>query len=405
MATFEYRVRDNSGTPVRAQMEADSVAQVRDLLRAKGLTIIDIKAPGKGLNQDISIPFLDNKPPGLRVVAVFSRQLSTMINAGMPLVQALAVLQRQSESKAMKGILRSVRGDVEGGLPLSEAMAKFPKVFNRLYINLVKAGETSGALDVVLDRVSVFQEKDLALRGKVKKALTYPTIVLILAAAITYGMLMFIVPVFVNILTDLEAELPLITRLIVAISDFLRTTWWLGLLTVVGVVVGYRFFYRTPQGRRTIDALKLRIPLIGNISRKGSVATFARTFSLLTASGVNIVETLDITKGTADNAIVQETIDDARRTVLIGEPMSSSFASSPVMPPMVTSMTAIGEETGALDTMMDKVADFYEREVDEAVDSMAAALEPLMIVLIGGVIGFIVVGMFVPMFSVINAIS
>ncbi|MEF2277754.1 type II secretion system F family protein [Deinococcus sp. YIM 134068] len=405
MPVYEYRVRDRSGKSMKSQMEAESLAQVRDALRAKNLLILEIKAPKTGLSADVKIPGLGDRPPNLKQVAVFSKQLATLINAGVPLVQSLAILQRQIESKAFQGIIKGMRADVEAGTPLSEALLKHPKVFNRLYINLVKAGETSGTLDSILERIAAFQEKELALRGKLKSALTYPVVVLVFAIGITYFLLTTIVPQFAGILEQLNAPLPMITKILMAVSDFLKNSGLL-IFVFVGVVVAlYRWYYKRPSGRVVIDRIKLRLPVFGNLLQKSAISSFARTFGLLISSGVNIIESLEITKGTANNAIVEETIENAKNVVMVGDPMSASLATSKVFPPMVVSMVSIGEETGSLDTMLGKVGDFYDREVDEAVDSLTAAIEPLMIVFLGGIVGVIVAGMFLPMFSIIGQLS
>lgn len=405
MPVFEYRVRDRSGKVLKSQMEAETANQVRDALRAKNLMIVEIKAPKSGLNADIKIPFLDNQPPNLKQIAIFSKQLATLINAGVPLVQSLAILQKQIEHKGFQNVVKNMRTDVESGTPLSDAIVKYPRIFNRLYVNLVRAGETSGTLDAVLERIADFQEKDLALRGKIKGALTYPVVVLVFAILITYFLLTTIVPQFAGILAQMNAPLPLITRVLMAVSDFLKNSGFL--IFVIGAVVtfAYRAYYKTPKGRVVIDDIKLRLPIFGNLTQKSAIASFARTFGLLISSGVNIIESLEITKGTANNAIVEESIENAKNVVMVGEQMSSSLATSKVFPPMVVSMISIGEETGSLDNMLGKVGDFYDREVDEAVDSMTAAIEPIMIVFLGGIVGVIVAGMFLPMFAIIGQLS
>lgn len=405
MAVFEYRVRDRSGKILTSSMEAETMSQVRDLLRAKNMMIVEIKPPKAGLNADVNIPFLSDRPPGLKQVAIFSKQLATLINAGVPLVQSLNILQKQLENKAFQAIMKTIRTDVESGTPFSEAIAKHPKVFNRLYINLVRAGETSGTLDMVLERIAAFQEKDLALRGKIKSAMTYPVIVLVFAIGITYFLLTTIVPQFANILVQLNAPLPFITRMLMAVSDFLKNSTLIIVAAVAVIVFAYRAYYATPKGRHVIDDIKLRLPIFGNLIQKSAISSFARTFGLLISSGVNIIESLDITKGTANNAIVEDTIENAKNVVMVGEQMSSSLATSRIFPPMVVSMVSIGEETGALDSMLDKVGDFYDREVDEAVEGLTAAIEPLMIVFLGAIVGTIVAGMFLPMFSIIGSLS
>ncbi|GGL05451.1 type II secretion system F family protein [Deinococcus radiotolerans] len=405
MPVFEYRVRDRSGKVLKSQMEAETANQVRDALRSKGLMIVEIKPPKAGLNADVKIPFLDNRPPGLKQVAIFSKQLATLINAGVPLVQSLAILQRQIEHKGFQGVVKEMRSEIEAGTPLSDAIAKHPKIFDRLYLNLVRAGETSGTLDSVLERVAAFQEKELALRGKIKSALTYPAVVLTFAVLITYFLLTTIVPQFANILSQLNAPLPFITKMLMAVSSFLQHQILILVAIIVGLTFLYRWYYKTPKGRVVIDDIKLKTPILGNLIQKSAISSFARTFGLLISSGVNIIESLEITKGTANNAIVEDSIENAKSVVMVGEQMSSSLATSKVFPPMVVSMISIGEETGSLDDMLNKVADFYDREVDEAVDSMTAAIEPLMIVFLGGIVGTIVAGMFLPMFAIIGQLS
>jgi type IV pilus assembly protein PilC len=409
MTTYTYKVRDQSGKLISSSMEAENAKLVRDALREKNLFIVSIEEPKKGLSGEVKIPFLDNANavPGLKPVALFSRQLSTMIDAGLPLVQSLAILQKQVEHKGFQKILKDIRTDVEGGLPFSDSLSKHPKVFNRLFLNLVRAGEVSGTLDKVLDRVSDFQEKELALRGKIKGALTYPVIVLTFALGITYFLLTTIVPQFGGILTQLGAELPLITQVLMSISAFLQSAMGGGimLVSIIGTVIAYRFYYATPQGRYNLDAIKLKIPIFGNLLSKSALASFSRTFSLLLSSGVNIIESLEITRGAAGNAIVEEALDNAKNAVQQGEPISAPLGASKVFPGMVVSMISIGEETGALDAMLNKIADYYDREVDEAVDQLTAALEPIMIVFLGGIVGVIVAGMFLPMFSIIGTLS
>ncbi len=309
------------------------------------------------------------------------------------------------EHKGFQKIIKDMRVDVESGQPLSDTMAKYPKTFNRLYLNLVRAGEASGTLDSILDRISSFLEKDLALRGKIKSSMTYPVIVLVFAIGITYFLLTTIVPQFAGILTQLGAPLPLLTRVLIAVADFLKTKTWLLALIIGALGLAFRQYYKTKQGRHVIDDFKLRVPVMGSLLRRAAIASFARTFGLLLSSGVNIIESLEITKGTANNIIIEDTLDNARNVVMVGEQMSGSLATSKIFPPMVVSMVAIGEETGSLDDMLAKVADFYDREVDEAVEQLTAAIEPIMIVFLGGIVGVIVAGMFLPMFSIIGQLS
>ncbi len=411
MPIFTYRVRDAAGKIILSTMEADTSKSVRDKLREKNLTIVSITEPKTGINQDLQLPgFLneENQMPGLKPVAIFARQMATMIDAGLPLVQSLTILQKQSEHKGLKKILRDIRQTVESGIPFSDALIKYPSVFDRLFINLVRAGEVSGTLDTVLDRVAIFKEKDLALRGKIRGALTYPTIVLVFALGVTYFLLTTIVPQFAKMIKDVNpnASLPGITIFLQVVSDFLlNQTWLLGLI-IGALAIAYHYYYKTDQGRHVIDRFKMKAPVFGNLISKASLASFSRTLSLLIKSGVNIIEALDITRGASNNAIVEDALTNAKNAVMQGEQMSQPMAAAvDVFPPMVTSMVSIGEETGGLDTMLDKVADYYEREVDEAVDQLTAAIEPIMIIFLGAIVGVIVAGMFLPMFALIGELS
>ncbi|RIH89666.1 type II secretion system F family protein [Calidithermus roseus] len=404
MPSFNYKARDREGRLIAAVIEAEDIRTAARSLRDKGFFVAEIKEQGRGLQAEIKLPGLD-RGPSLKDLAVFSRQLATMLSAGLPIVQSLAILEKQTENKKFREIIKEIRTEVEGGTTFSDALSKH-KLFSRLYVNLVKAGETSGTLDAILDRLATFLEKDLELRGKIRSALTYPTIVFVFAVGVTYFLLTGVVPQFAGILTGLGSELPLLTRLLIAISDALRAgTPFIVLLAIVGFFA-YRSYYRTEQGRRVIDRIKLRMPVFGNLNKKSALARFSRTFGLLITSGVNIVESLDITKGTAGNAIIEDILEETKTTIQAGEPVYATIQAYPqVFPPMVGSMIAIGEETGALDVMLQKIGDFYEREVDEAVSSLTAAIEPIMIVFLGGVVGLIVAGMFLPLFQIINTLS
>ena len=404
MPLYHYRAKDRQGRSIAATIEAEDLRSAARALREKGYFISELKEPGKGLQKEISIPMLE-RGPSLKDIAIFSRQLATMLSAGLPIVQALAILERQTEHKGFKKILKEIRTDVEGGTSFSDALEKH-KSFSRLYINLVRAGETSGMLDSVLDRLATFLEKDLELRGKIKSAMTYPAIVLAFAVIITYFLMVGIVPMFAGILTDLGSELPLLTRVLIIIADFLKN----GILYIIAfftiLYFAYRSYYRTPHGRRVIDSLKLRMPVFGNLNKKSAIARFSRTFGLLVTSGVNVIEAMDITRGTAGNAIVEDILEETKQAIQVGEPIHSTLLRYPqVFPPMVSSMIAIGEETGALDAMLQKVAGFYEREVDEAVTSLTAAIEPIMIIVLGAIVGAIVAGMFLPLFQIIGTLS
>lgn len=405
MPVYTYRARDRSGKVVTATMEAATEREVAAALRDKGMFVAEIKPPARGLNAEIKLPAFMSAP-GLRDVTIFSRQFATVIAAGLPVVQSLNILQRQADKEGMKSALTKVRQDVETGLPLSDALAKFPRIFNKLYVYLVRAGEVSGNLDGILERVATYLEKQAAIRGKIRSAMTYPTVVFVIAIAVTWFLLTGIVPQFAQILDQLGGDLPIITQVLVAISDFLRDQWWLLLGIIVASIVGIGFYYRTNNGRHVIDRILLRLPVLGTLVQKGAIASFSQTFGLLLRSGVNIVEAIDITKGTAGNIIVEDILTETKDAVQRGEQVSVTLMKYPqVFPPLVSSMVAIGEETGAIDAMLEKIAEFYEREVDEAVEGLTAALEPMLIVFLGGVVGFIVAGMFLPMFAIIGQLS
>ena len=405
MPVYTYRARDRSGKVVTATMEAATEREVAASLRDKGMFVAEIKPPAKGLSMEIKMPaFMD--APGLRDVTIFSRQFATVIAAGLPVVQSLNILQRQADKQGMKDALGKIRTDVETGLPLSDALAKHPRIFNKLYVYLARAGEVSGNLDGILERVATYMEKQQAIRGKVRSAMTYPAVVLVIAVAVTFFLLTGIVPQFAQILDQLGGDLPLITQILVAVSDFLRYQWWLLLILIVAGIVGLGFYYRTNNGRHVIDRVLLRLPVLGTLVQKSAIASFSQTFGLLLKSGVNIVESIEITKGTAGNVIVEDILTETKDAVQRGEQISVTLMKYPlVFPPLVSSMVAIGEETGAIDAMLEKIAEFYEREVDEAVEGLTAALEPMLIVFLGVIVGFIVAGMFLPMFAIIGQLS
>ncbi len=404
MPVYHYRARDRHGRTVAAVIEATDVRSAVRILREKGFYVTEIKEPPRGLQVEINLSFLESGP-SLKDIAIFSRQLATMLASGLPIVQALQVLEKQTENKKFKAIIKAVRTDVEGGSPFSEALAKH-RIFSRLYINLVRAGEASGALDSILDRLATFLEKDLAIRGKVKSAMTYPAVVFSFAILVTYFLLTTIVPQFAQILTELGSGLPPLTRLLIALSDLMRKSGVFLLFLPAGLYGLYVLAYRRPKGRRVIDGFKLRMPVFGTLAKKSALARFSRTLGLLLSSGVNIVEAVEITKGTAGNAVIEEILDETRENIEVGESIHSTLARYPkVFPPMVASMVAIGEETGALDAMLEKVADFYEREVDETVSSLTALIEPVIIIFLGLIVGTIVAGMFLPLFQIINTLS
>jgi type IV pilus assembly protein PilC len=339
-------------------------------------------------------------------IAVFTRQLSVMIDAGLPLIQCLEVLGQQQENKAFKQVITTVRNSVESGATLSSAMEPFPKAFDQLFVNMVEAGEAGGILDRILQRLSGYIEKNLRLKRHVRSALIYPVSVIVIAVGVIVLLLWKVVPIFANLFASLNAELPLPTRIVIGASHFIGSLW--GLLILIGLIVSVltvAAWYRTPPGRLAIDGFLLRVPLIGILLRKIAVARFTSTLGTLITSGVPILDGLDITARTSGNAVLERAIQAVRRTVEAGGSLVAPLRLSKVFPAMVTQMIEVGEQTGAMDTMLQKIADFYEEEVDQAVKNMLAALEPVMIVFLGLLVGGIVISMYLPLFSLISKLS
>lgn len=405
MALYEYKVRDREGRVITSTMEADNEREVATSLRQRGYFISEIKQAKTGLQREVELPKWLSRGTSVKPkdVMVFSRQFATIINAGVPVVQSLQVLQTQTQNPAFKTVVKKIREDVETGIPLSDAMAKHPQLFNRLYIQLIRAGEASGNLDTILDRVAVHMEKEAAQRRKIRNAMMYPIIIFFIAIVVTWYLLVAVVPQFGAMISELGGEMPAMTRMVMGISDFVAGFWWVILLAVIGVGVGMRLWHRTPNGRMTIDSSLLRMPIFGSLLQRRSIANFANTFGMLLRGGVNIIEAINITKGTANNALVESILERARESVERGEQLSTTLHRYPqVFPPMVPSMLAIGEESGALDIMLMKIGDFYDAEVEESIAGLTTTIEPIMIVGIAVIVGFIVIAMFVPMMSVVG---
>ena len=362
----------------------------------------DLEGDNKG-EESARTAFKKIKPKSLQI---FSRQFATMIDAGLSVVGALVILEEQTDDKYLSAIVKELRADVEGGLLLSEAMGRHPKVFSRLYVAMVEAGEAAGILDQVLDRVAFQIEKETAIKRRVKGAMIYPTMVLIFATLVLIGMLMFLVPVFVNIFAQLGGDLPTLTAWVVKFSDFLRNNWYIVFPVLGGVIFGIRKFKRTEQGRRLWDRIKLKIPMkIGQVVLKVTLARFSRTLSTLIAAGVDIIKALEITGQTSGNWVVEEALADVRARVHEGVPIATPLSENAVFPPMVSHMVKIGEETGELEKMLSKVADFYEDEVDASIQSLTSIIEPLMMIGVGLMVGVIIISMYLPMFKMLSLIK
>src|SRR5215210_8711963 len=403
MTTFTYKVRTRRGEILQDQMEGSDLMAVATELRQQGLLVIDVKEQGVA-QKDILAPFKKVKPTDL---VIFTRQFATMINAGLPIVRALYVLSEQTENPKLKEVVVAIRKDVEAGLALSEALDKHPKVFSRLYVEMVRAGEIGGILDGVLLRVADQLEGDQELRRKVKSAMTYPTVVLVLAILAASFMLIFIVPVFAKMFEDLGGTLPLPTRIAMGLSDVLTSIF--GVLLYAGMIGGVFAFLRwknTEQGRRVWGRLVLRMPAkIGDVLQKVALARFARTLGTLSAAGVPILQALEITATSSGNWVVENALLKSRDAIRGGIPIYKPLEDEPVFPPMVTRMIAVGEETGDVDGMLTKIAEFYDSEVDAAVKALTSIIEPLMIVVVGGIVGGIIIAMYLPMFKIFELVQ
>jgi type IV pilus assembly protein PilC len=402
---FAYKVRDQSGKLVEGQLEAEDATLVVGKLRQMGYTPIAVEAKHDNkLKADIKIPGLSGRVK-LKDVAVFSRQFATMINSGLSLIRSLAILAEQTENEELARVIGEVRLDVEKGVSLSAAISKHPKVFSRLYIAMVRSGEIGGVLDAVLMRLADTIEKQVELRRKVRSAMTYPIVALSLCLVIAAAMLLFIVPQFKAIYTDLGGQLPLPTRVLISLSDLLKTWFPLFILAAGIGVYFFRRWIKTENGRMIWDRFKLRMPVFGLLTRKTALARFSRTLAALTRSGVGILEALDIVAETSGNEVVSVALRETQSAVKRGDTLARPLEQHEVFPPMVTQMISVGEETGALDEMLDKIADFYDSEVTATVDALTSLIEPLMIVVMGTIVGGMIISLYLPMFNIIKLIK
>ncbi|HVA58032.1 MAG: type II secretion system F family protein [Gemmatimonadaceae bacterium] len=397
MSTFSYTARTANGQLKTDTMEAATRDEAIANLRRQRLTVvkIDENASKKKRMGKIS----------MRDIVIFTRQFSTMINAGLPLVQALDILAQQSESPALRDTTRQVVFDVESGHTVADALRKHPKAFTELYVNMVAAGEAGGILDTILLRLAVFMEKNDALVRKVKGAMIYPAVIMSVAATAIAVLLIFVIPVFQNMFSSVNIALPLPTRIVIGLSNFLKNFWWAvggGLFAASWM---FKRYYATPDGKLAIDRMALQAPVLGDVLRKSAVSRFTRTLGTLIGSGVSILDGLEITAKTAGNRVIQDAIMESRASIAGGETISAPLKKSNVFPPMVISMINVGEQTGGLDEMLSKIADFYDEEVDAAVSNLLALMEPAMIVFLGVVVGGMVVAMYLPIFDMVNAVQ
>jgi len=398
-------VRDNAGKVVEGKLEGADEALVVRKLREMGYTPITVtRRDSSRLQADIKIPGLSGRV-ALKDVAVLSRQFATMINSGLSLLRALSILSEQTENASLARMIGEVRQDVERGSSLSASLARHPKAFNRLYISMVRSGEVGGSLDAVLMRLADTIESQVELHRKVKSAMTYPVVVFSLVVFIASAMLLFIVPQFKGIYVELGGTLPLPTRILISISDVVKK--YFPILILLSGVGGWflRRWARSPKGRPTWDAFVLKVPVFGLLARKGALARFARTLAALTRSGVGILEALEIVADTAGNEVVSLALRDTQRAVKQGDTLARPLSQHEVFPPMVVQMIAVGEETGALDDMLDKIADFYDQEVEATVDALTSLIEPLLIVTMGVLVGGMIISLYLPMFRIITLIK
>jgi type IV pilus assembly protein PilC len=404
MATYAFKALDLSGSPTKGEMEAGDKQAVASQLRSKGLIVVDIEEQTPANAGDILARFRRVKPDEL---VIATRQLSTMVSSGMSLLRALYVIEEQTENDKLRDIWIEVRKDVEAGLALSDSLAKHPDIFNDLYVAMVQAGETGGILDNTLVRVAEQLEKDAALRRQIKAAMVYPAMIGGFAFVVLFALVAFLVPVFEQIFKDFGGDLPAITKFTVWLSHLFTRQWYILFGTIFGVVWLFRRWKKTERGRMQWDRLKLKFPMkIGDIVQKVALARFSRTFSGLIAAGVPMLEAIDITGKTSGNKVIEKAMFEVRESVKKGGSLTQPMTLVPeAFPVMVTQMIGVGEETGALETMMTKIADFYEEQVAAAVKALTSILEPIMIIVVGAIVGFIVIAMYLPMFKVYDQIK
>jgi type IV pilus assembly protein PilC len=404
-ATFEYKVRDNAGKIKTGKLDAESQAQVATKLKSMGYAPVSITQSSAGMNKEITIPGFGKKKVKLKDLAVFSRQFATMVNAGLSLLRALNILTEQTENKELQRVLVEVRNDIETGNSLSSGMAKHPDVFPPLMVNMCRAGEVGGFLDSVMLQIADNYEAETKLRGKVKSAMTYPVVVLCIAVIAVIGMLLFIVPTFKSLFEQLGGTLPLPTRVLVTLSAGLKV----GIIPfIVLVFVGmtvWKKVKRKPQVRNVVDPLKLKLPVFGELFRKIALTRFSRNLGTMMASGVPILQSLDIVAETTGNVVLERATRAVQESVRTGESLSKPLLDHPVFPPMVVQMMAVGEDTGALDTMLHKIAEFYDQEVEATTESLTALIEPLMIAFLGGIVGSMIVALYMPIFKIFDLIK
>jgi type IV pilus assembly protein PilC len=404
-ATFEYKVRDRAGKLSSGKLEAESQSQVASKLKSMGYAPVSITESNAGMSKELKIPGFGKKKVGLKDLAVFSRQFATMINAGLSLLRALNILVDQTENSELARVLAEVRNDIESGNSLSSGMAKHPDVFPPLMVNMCRAGEVGGFLDSVMLQIAANYEAETKLRGKVKAAMTYPVVVLCIAVVAVIGMLLFIVPTFAGLFKTLGGTLPLPTRILVILSNGLKVGIVPLIVLVIVALQVWKRVKRTPQVRNFVDPLKLKLPVFGELFRKIALTRFARNLGTMMQSGVPILQSLDIVAETTGNVVLERATRAVQESVRTGESLAQPLTQHPVFPPMVVQMMAVGEDTGALDTMLHKIAEFYDQEVEATTESLTALIEPLMIAFLGGIVGSMIIALYMPIFKIFDLIK
>ena len=406
MPTFLWEGKTAQGRVLRGELEAPNLEAVFTVLRDRRIRPVPnrIREKGTGLEKEISIPGFGEKVK-TRDVSLFTRQFATMIDAGLPIVQCLDILSEQSESKLLRNTVRTIRQDVEGGSTLADALKRHPKIFDDLYTNMVQAGEAGGVLNTILNRVALFIEKANKLKKKVKGAMIYPCTIIAVAAIVVAILMIFVIPVFAELYSSMGKALPAPTQITINISNWFVATWYYVLFAIGAVVVAIRSYYQTDQGRMNLDRLLLRLPVVGDLLRKVAVARFSQNMAILLSSGVPILDGLAITARTAGNKVVEKAIMDSRVSISQGKTVAEPLRESKIFPPMVCQMVAVGENTGGLDTMLKKVAELYEEEVDDAVANLTALMEPMIMVVLGVILGGLVISMYLPIFQMGSVVS
>ena len=402
MAVFLWEGTTRKDEVKKGEMEAADEAAVRALLRRQGFKSIEVKTKPKDLAE--YVPFLAGRIKEKDVV-VFCRIFSTMINAGLPLIQCLDLLAQQEQNKAFAKIIRSVKEDIEGGTSLTDALKKHPKVFDELFVNLIAAGEAGGILDVILQRLSNYLEKAMKLKAKVKGAMTYPAAVLVISVSVVALLLIKVIPVFKKMFEGMGGQLPGPTQMLITASEFAQSYWWILLGVIIIIVFAINRFYATPKGRWAIDSAMLKAPIFGPLLKKVAVAKFSRTMATMMSSGVPILEGLNIVSKTSGNVVVEDALQRTRQSISEGRSIAEPLSETGIFPPMVVQMISVGEATGALDSMLNKIADFYDDEVDAAVEAMTSLLEPVMMVFLGGIVGGMIIAMYLPIFKMASVVG